>query len=634
MLLRTQRLAILHNLDRLQVLGLRKISISSIEAFPGFERRSKEEVRKELVSLERKHIRGDVATYGRLLQECCRSAALSEGKRVHALIIQNGLGQQRFLGNLLLSFYGKCGCLADAKAVFDEMPKKNLVSWNAMIAAHVSQGHHKAAFGLLEQMRGLGLEPNRVTLVTILNACAEPGFLEHGKRIHAQIQKKGFDSNVIVATALLKMYGKCGSVDDALRVFEAMPKHDVVSWTAMISAYVEHGYSIKAVELFKGMQQAGVNPNKITLVSIFDAYANLAFLGEGKILHKSILEMGLESEVILGTAIVNMYGRCGSLRHGRSVFNRMKERDSIAWTAMISAYGQHGHGAIALELFGLMQWEGIKPNEITIIHVLYSCSHSGMLEEGYNYFESIPAIYGNAPSAQHFGCMIDLLGRAGQLDDAEDLILRLPYQPNAAIWMILLSACRPHGDVERAKRAAEHAIKLDPHISSPYVVLSNMYAAVGKWDEVAKVRKAMEDGCVKKQPGRSSIEVNQKIHNFSVRDQSHPQTHEIYMELERLNRLMKMEGYAPETSLVLHDVEDEAREDLLWSHSEKLAIAFGLINTPDGTPLCIIKNLRVCVDCHTSIKFISRIVGREIIVRDINRFHHFKDGLCSCGDYW
>eukprot|EP00249_Psilotum_nudum_P016665 c25935_g6_i1 orf=43-2346(+) len=689
-------------------------------------------LKEALDDLDRQPVRADSIVYGRLLQACKNSRAVSEGKRVHAHIVRHGLERNTFLGNELVSMYGKCGNLDDARRVFDGMTEKNVFSWTVMIAAYANRGHGKEAFQLFCRMQKEGAVPNRITFVTILNACSNPAALADGRLIHALIAKgefwsdvivgtaivnmyskcgsledarkvfhqmperdvvswnvmitayaqhgyckealrlfrhmqlegiisdkvtfiavldcpinlpegklihghiveSGFESDVVVGNATIKMYGKCGSKEDARRVFDKMPHRDVVSWTAMMAVCTRHGYCKDALQLFQGMQLNGVMPDKVTLLTLLETCANLADLAEGKLIHVSIVDRGFESDVSVGNAIIDMYGKCGSLEDARRMFNKMPQRDVISWTAMIAAYAQHGLGKEALELFHQMQLKGIMPDEITFVSILSACSHSGLVDEGWSHFLSMTKNFFIAPTTEHYGCIIDLLGRAGRLVEAEDLINKMPFKPDIVAWKTLLGACRIHGDVDRGKRAAEHIFDLDPEDAAGYVVLSNIYAAAGQWDNASKIRKAMADKGVKKEPGYSLIEVNNVVHEFLMNDRWHPQTDEIYAELERLSRQMKEAGYVPDTKLVLHDVEERQKEYLLLCHSEKLAIAFGLINTQTGTPLRIVKNLRVCGDCHTATKFISKISGREICVRDTIRYHNFSDGMCSCGDYW
>lgn len=282
-----------------------------------------------------------------------------------------------------------------------------------------------------------------------------------------------------------------------------------------------------------------------------------------------------------------------------------------------------------------MKQEGVKPDKVTFIGVLSACAHVGLVEEGRWHFRSMIEEHGISPKGEHFSCFVDLLGRAGHLEEAERVILNMPFNPGVSVWGALLGACRLHGNVEIGERAAENLLKLNPEDAGVYIVLSNIYAAAGRWEDVQKVRQIMDEREVIKKPGQSWIEVDGRVHSFAnADDKSHPQMQEIFAELKRLTEQIKEAGYVPDTSFVLHDVGEQLKEHLLCTHSERLAIAYGLMSSPPGMTLRIGKNLRVCGDCHNAAKFISKLAGREIVVRDAHCFHHFKDGSCSCEDHW
>jgi pentatricopeptide repeat protein len=336
----------------------------------------------------------------------------------------------------------------------------------------------------------------------------------------------------------------------------------------------------------------------------------------------------------VGSALVHMYAKCGSMDDARLVFDRMEERDSITWTAMIGGLAYHGCGSEALDVFRRMIGACVKPDEYLFVALLSACSHAGLVDEGRQLFLAISHDYGISPSVVHWSCMVDILGRAGHLGEARLLIDSMPVEPGLTAWGALVGACRTYGNVELGELAAKELVKLEPENASTYVLLSNIYAAAAKWEEVSLVRSMMQERGVRKEPGRSWIEVDNKVHAFVVGDTSHPETKEIYAELSRLTEKIKAEGYLPDTRLVLRDVDEKDKELSLCSHSEKLAIAYGLIRTPSSKPVRVYKNLRVCSDCHTATKLMSKVTKKEIVVRDANRFHHFKDGFCSCKDYW
>jgi pentatricopeptide repeat protein len=344
--------------------------------------------------------------------------------------------------------------------------------------------------------------------------------------------------------------------------------------------------------------------------------------------------MGLEENVYVGTSIVDMYSKCGRVEMASRAFRKIKEKNILSWSAMITGYGMHGRGQEALEIFTEMKRSGLRPNYITFISVLAACSHAGLLDEGRYWYNAMKQEFGIEAGVEHYGCMVDLLGRAGCLDEAYSLIKEMKVKPDAAIWGALLSACRIHKNVELAEMSVKRLFELDASNSGYYVLLSNIYAEARMWKDVERIRLLVKTRRIEKPPGYSSFELKGKIYLFYVGDKSHPQHIEIYSYLEKLLERMQEAGYVPNTGSVLHDLDEEEKESALRIHSEKLAVAFALMNSVPRSVIHIIKNLRVCSDCHTAMKFITKITEREIIIRDLQRFHHFKDGLCSCRDYW
>eukprot|EP01018_Ginkgo_biloba_P001657 Gb_20195 [translate_table: standard] len=646
--------------------------------------------------MQRTGIQPNGFTFAGVLPACANLESLEQGMEIHQGIMKFGFQSNVFVENALVNMYAKCGCIKNARHVFDKMPQRDVVSWTsmiagyaqnglvdealklfqkmpeqnmvswttmivafaqdgrvdealelfckmseqdvvswtAMIAGYAQNGHGEKALKLFRQMKLAGVKANAKTFASVLPACANLADLELGMEIHEEINRSGFQSDIFVQSALVDMYAKCGRIENACDLFEKMHQRNVVSWTAMIGGYAQNGRSGEALQLFQQMQLLGVKPNAKTFVSVLPACANLAALEQGKEIHEEIIRYGFETHVFVGNGLVNMYAKCGCIEYARRVFDKINQRNVVSWNAMIAGYALHGHGEEALKLFEQMQCTGTSPNHVTLVCVLSACCHAGLVDEGRKHFNCMSQHYHVIPALEHYGCMVDLLGRAGHLYEALDFIEKMPMKPDANVWRSLLGACRVHNNIELGEHVAKHLFELDPKNATTYVLLSNMYAAAGRWDDIEKVRKMMKDKSVEKTPGCSWIEVNKQVYAFLVEDKSHPQTEKIHAELERLSRQMKVAGYVPNMSWVLNDVEEEQKEQILCHHSEKLAIAFGLISTSSGAAIRVIKNLRVCGDCHTAIKFISKIVAREIVVRDANRFHHFNDGWCSCGDYW
>ena len=353
---------------------------------------------------------------------------------------------------------------------------------------------------------------------------------------------------------------------------------DSVVWNSIIGAFAQNSDGDEALELFKRMKRTGFAAEEATLTSVFRACTGLALLELGRQVHVHAVKYG--QDLILNNALVDMYCKCGSLEDAKSVFSRMMEKDVISWSTMIAGLAQNGFSQEALKLFEQMKVSGTKPNNITILGVLFACSHAGLLEEGWHYFQNMKQLFGIDPTREHYGCVIDLLGRAGKLDDAASLIQRRECEPDAVTWRALLGACRVHRNVDLATHAAKQILKMDPDDAGTYILLSNLYAVSQRWDDAEEIRKSMRARGITKEPGCSWIQVNKQIHAFILGDDSHPQIDKINKQLNLwIDRLVEM-GYVPDTTFVLQDLEEEQREASLVYHSEKLAIVYGLMNFP------------------------------------------------------
>ncbi|GMP87674.1 hypothetical protein CsSME_00039948 [Camellia sinensis var. sinensis] len=413
-----------------------------------------------------------------------------------------------------------------------------------------------------------------------------------------------------------------------------MPIRNVVSCNTLIAGRAQNGFSEGALDQYNMMKMAGFRPDRITLVSVISSCSELATLGQGQQIHAEAIKTGASTVVGVISSLISMYSRCGCLDESVKAFLEREEVDVVLWTSMIAAYGFHGKGEEAIELFNRMDQVGLDANDVTFLSLLYACSHFGLKDKGLQFFNLMIEKYGLEPQLEHYTCVVDLLGRSGRLEEAEGFIRTMPVKKDAIIWKTLLSACKIHKNADIAKRIAEEVLRLDPQDSAPYVLLSNIQASAKRWQYVSEVRKVTRDRRVQKEPGIGWFEVKNQVHQFCMGDKSHPQSMEIDMYLKEITWEMKLLGYVPDTGSVLHDMDAEEKEHNLAHHSEKFAIAFALMNTPEGVPIRVMKNLCFCSDCHVAIKYISETENREIIVRDASRFHHFKDGKCSCADYW
>ncbi|KAJ7975350.1 Pentatricopeptide repeat-containing protein [Quillaja saponaria] len=562
-----------------------------------------------------------------ILQRCTNLSIL---KKAHAKIFSYGLQQDWHLSSRTAILYVSFDRIDAAGTVFEGIPDPSSYLWNIMIRAYATDGKFGQSLKLYAQMMQKGLRPDKFTFPFALKSCAGLSNLMLGKLVHLHLVCCGCNGDVYVNAALVDMYSKCGNIDTARLVFDKMPERDLVSWTSLISGYAQNGYNSETLGFFDLMRGSGVKPNRVSILSVLLACGNLGALSKGEWFHSFVIQTGFEFDILVATSVMNMYARCGSLDLACKLFQETERKDVVCWSAMIANYGIHGHARKAIDLFNEMVREGAKPNNVTFTSVLSACSHSGLLEDGKKYFEIMTQNFNIEPKLSNYACMVDLLSRAGQLSEAEKLVQNMPLQPDVSLWGSMLGACRNYGDLDLAEKIADRIFELDPFQAGYHVLLSNIYAAKSRWDKVEKVRKVMSRRGTSKIQGFSLIECKNMVHKFGVGDRSHPQADRIYSLLMELAAPMKHLGYVPLTDHVLHDIEEEAKEQVLSYHSERLAIAFGLLNTTPGTAIRVTKNLRICVDCHNAVKIISKIVSRVVIVRDMHRFHHFEDGICSC----
>lgn len=564
-----------------------------------------------------------------ILKKCSH---LSQFKQIHTQIIKNPSHQTNVLLAKLIESLAGATHLEYAHKLLEEMPEPTAFAFNTMIRGYALSGNGEEGIRTYIKMREHGIEPDSFTFPFLLKASTG---LSEGKGVHSLVLKSGqLGADVFTQTSLVSFYSRSGDLDYARRVFDSMPERNVVSWTAMVTGYMKERRYNDGLALFHQMQVAGIEPNELALVNVLSACAHLGAYEMGKWVHRYIDRCRIFMNPILGTALLDMYVKCGYIQKASQVFKKLPERSVCAWNSMIGGLAMHGYGDMALDKFAQMQAEQTRPDDITFIGVLSACTYSGLVDKGREYFYSMRTEHRIEPNIKHYGCFVDLLGKAGLLQEAYETIKNMPIEPSGIVWGSLLNACSSHGNVELAEIAMENLVELEPFNDGNYVLMSNIYAAKGQWEDVAKVRRFMKDRGILKMPGCSSIEVDNMVHEFMAGDSTHPRSMEIYSMLDDIAMKLKAEGYVPKTSHVLHDANEDEKRQSLCHHSEKLAIAFGLVSTNPRTPIRVVKNLRACNDCHLATKIISKIYEREIIVRDRNRFHHFKGGACSCNDYW
>ncbi|XP_011622156.2 putative pentatricopeptide repeat-containing protein At5g52630 [Amborella trichopoda] len=573
-------------------------------------------------------------TFSKVLKVCTSLRHLSLGMQIHGCTIRNGLIHHVFVSNSTIKLYSDSGFLAESVSLFKEASIRDQVTWALIISSCARIGSVEKSLSLFKEMNNGGLKPDGFVLASVINACSRINGLEKGKQVHGHIIKTGFASSLSVGNAVTSFYMRGNMLTDAYLVFDGMVHKDVISWTTMLSGLVQSGYGDKAMDVFDQMHHLGLYKDGFIFAGALGACSLFGSLEKGAQIHGLITRNGFESEAFIGNSLIDMYSKCGSIEMAQKVFNGMPSRNTVSWTAIIIGYAQNGHGNKTLGLFEEMQGLGIKPDHVTFIGVLSACRHSGLLEAGEKYFRDMERIHGIKARLEHYACMIDLLARKGCFTKASDLLKSMPYEPDPIIWGTLLGACRVHNNTQLAEEVAKRLLAIDPDCAGTHVLLANIYSAAERWEDVAKVRKLMREKGLMKEKGRSWISVRNQVYSFVMEDRSKPQTRMIYEMLARLRKEIELVGYVPDTGFALHDVEEEVKKQVLWYHSEKLAIAFGFLMTPSGAVIRVCKNLRICGDCHSSTKFISKVTGREIIVRDARRFHHFTDGQCSCGDYW
>ncbi|MBA0663886.1 hypothetical protein Goklo_003968 [Gossypium klotzschianum] len=657
------------------------VSWNSIVAAYTQSRDAKNAVELFRIMMNDSEIHPDIVSLVNVLPACGSLGASLHGMQLHAFALRRGLFEDVFVGNALMDMYAKCRMIEQANKVFESMEVKDVVSWNAMvtgysqagrfeealglfekmreekieldvvtwsavIAGYAQKGHGYEALGVFRQMQLCGSKPNVVTLVSVLSGCASIAALLQGKETHCYAIKcvLNYDWNdpgedLMVINGLIDMYAKCKSTNVARLMFDSVAPSDrnVVTWTVMIGGYAQHGEANDALKLFSEMLQEGnsMKPNTFTICCALMACAHLAALRFGKQIHAYILRNRYESVMLfMENCLIDMYSKSGDMHAARVVFDNMQHRNSVSWTSLLTGYGMHGYGEEAIKVLDDMRAAGFVPDGITFLVLLYVCSHSGMVDQGIRFFESMHTEYSVTPELDHYACMVDLLGRAGRFGQALELVHSMPMEPTAIVWIALLSGCRIHGNVELGEYAAAQLQELGSENDGSYTLLSNIYANARRWRDVARVRSLMKYSGVKKRPGCSWVQGKKGTATFYVGDRSHPQFEQIYKLLADLIQRIKAIGFVPETNCALHDVDDEEKGDLLFEHSEKLALAYGILVSTPGVPIHITKNLRVCSDCHNAFTYISMIIDNEIILRDSSRFHHFKSGSCSCRGYW
>uniref|UniRef100_A0A7N0T9B9 DYW domain-containing protein n=1 Tax=Kalanchoe fedtschenkoi TaxID=63787 RepID=A0A7N0T9B9_KALFE len=572
-------------------------------------------------------VRPDHNVFPSVLKACASAAAIGMARSVHASVVRAGLEGDLYTGNALMSMYAKLKDMGNAAAImFDEMPqpkigggltrlthsefdseesalscvekvframpRRDIVSWNTVIAGCAQSGAYEEALRMVRRMGSENLKPDCFTLSSILPVFAEIVDVLKGKEIHGYAVRLGLHSDVFIGSSLIDMYANCERVEDSFRVFDMLPRRDHISWNSMIAGFVQNGFFNEGLALFRRMLGAGVRPVSVTFSSLMPACTHLTTLRLGKQLQGYVIRGGFERNVFIASALVDMYAKCGNIKTARWIFGGIEQHDEVSWTAMIMAYALHGHADDAIAVFKQMEAEGVRPNYVAFIAVLTACSHAGLVDEAWKYFNSMKSEYGIVPGLEHHAAVADLLGRAGKVKRAYEVISSMPMKPTGSVWSTLLAACRVHRNVELAEKVADKIFAADPDNIGAYVLMSNIYSHAKRWKEAANVRLAMRKRGMMKLPASSWVEIKNEVHGFISGDKSHPAYHGISQALSVLLERMEQEGYVPDTDEVLHDVDEEHKKHSLYNHSERLAIGYALITTVAGSTIRVTKNIR------------------------------------------
>ncbi|KAL6507864.1 hypothetical protein OROGR_024059 [Orobanche gracilis] len=612
----------------------------------------------------------DYFTLSSVLVACARCFATMQGMEIHAYAYKIGYESNLSVKNALIDFYAKCGCVKDVEAVFDSMAVKDVFTWTEMINAYMGFGHVDLALKVFVKMperncvsynailagfcqNGEGLRALRffcrmveagmvitdITLTSVLHACGLTGDLKLSEQIQAFVLKIDSGDNNYIQAALLDMCIKCGRMNDAEEIFNQLPleQRSPIMPTTMICGYARNSDPEKALSLICKWQYEENNAvDVIASTSILSVCGYLGFQKLGEQFQCRALKYGLLSDIGVESAVVSMYSKCGNMELATKVFDKMPAHDIVSWNSLLTGYILNRQGEEALHTWENMRVGEIQPDTVTCVLIISAYQHtsSKLTEHCHNFLLSMKSIYQIEPTSDHYACLVGVFGYWGLLEEAEDIINKMPFEPKASVWRALLDSCRVHKNATIGKRVAKHILSLEPQDPSTYILKSNLYSASGRWHCSELVRKKMKERGIRKFPGRSWVVLENRIYPFFGRDKSHIQSKDIYSALDILFIECLKIGYAPDTSFVLHEVEEHQKVNFLLYHSGKLAATYGILMTRPGKPVKVYKNIHLCGDCHTFLKYASVVAKQEIHVRDSSGFHRFVSGECSCKDYW
>ncbi|XP_021737766.1 pentatricopeptide repeat-containing protein At5g03800-like [Chenopodium quinoa] len=622
----------------------------------------------EMVRVDRS--RANHITLSSLISACAGSCAQVSGREIHGHALKMGFDNNLSVSNSLIGFYTKCGTAKHVQALFERMPIKDVISWTAMITAYMEFGRIELALDIFKKMpernsvtfnavlaglclnsEGLGalslfceivnrrVELTENTLTSVISACSLLGEKKISEQIHGFVIKFGCKSNACIEAALVDMCTRCGRMTDAQKMFQQSQYDQNLSikWTSLISGYARDAQPEEAMTLFKwGQSEQALTVDEVVATAVLGICGTLGFNEMGEQMHCHALKSGHLYDVRLGNAVISMYSKCGYMEDAWRVFNLLPMHDVVSWNCLIAGHLLLREGDKVLAVWSRMKREHIRPDLVTLIQVISSYRHTklNMLDDCRRLFFSLTREYDVELTSDHYASFVSVLGEWGFLEEAEDIISKMPFEPKSSVWRALLHSCNLHSDSIAGKRIAKHILDMQPEDPSTYILISNLLSASGRWHCSELVRDEMRRKGIRKHPARSWIAHNNKVHAFFTRDKTHPQSKDIYSGLEILILECLKSGYVPDTSFVLHEVEEHQKKEFLFYHSAKLAVTYGLLMTTPGRPIRVTKNVLLCGDCHNFLKYVSRVTRREICVRDTSGFHCFSNGKCSCKDHW
>ncbi|EOA22424.1 hypothetical protein CARUB_v10003068mg [Capsella rubella] len=635
----------------------------------------KYKVLEEFVQLQNKGVNFDGVVLAMVLRICAMLMYRLLGLTIHGGLIKRGLEcSDTRVASALMGFYGRCVSLDIASKIFDEMPKRDDLAWNEIVMVNLRGGNWEKSVKFFREMQFSGakaydstmvklLQPNTSSISSLLQAVAEPRLLKLGKAMHGYVIRNQLWYDVYVETTLIDMYIKTDCLHYARMVFDMMDEKNIVGWNSLISGHSYAGLLKDAEALMSRMEKEGIKPDAVTWNNLVSGYANwgktdkalaeegvspntatissllrilgcLSLLQSGKEVHSFCLRNNLIHDAYVATALVDMYAKSADLQSATEIFCGIKNKPLASWNCMIMGYAMFGREEEGIAIFTAMLEAGIEPDAITFTSVLSVCKNSGLVREGWKYFDLMRSQYGVVPTIEHCTCMVEMLGKSGYLDEAWDFIHTMPLKPDATIWGAFLSSCKIHRDLELAEVAWKRLQVLEPHNSANYMIMINLYSSLNRWEDVEHRRNSMRIHRVRIQDLWSWIQIDHKVHVFYAEGKAHPNEGEIYFELYKLVSEMRKSGYVPDTSCIHQDVSESEKETLLMGHTEKLAMTYGLIKKKGISPIRVVKNTNICSDCHTVAKYISVLRHRAIVLQEGTRVHHFRDGKCSCNDSW